>query len=159
MEKGLDKVYLTRLTELYVMEKKQAQLLPVLLKHTTNKELREAIKEHLYYTQKHFSRCIEIMRRFGKSKVVASVSEPMEKLFEEARALVMQKKEDNAANLTMILQKIEHLEIASYSSALTCAKILDYKNDCETLQKCLDEEYDQDNRLDKISEEIFMALV
>ncbi len=159
MEKGLDKVYLTRLTELYAMEKKQAQLLPILLKHTTNKELREAIKEHLYDTQKHFSRCIGIMRRFGKSKVVASVSEPMEKLFEEACALVLQKKEDNAANLTMILQKIEHLEIASYSSALTCAKILDYKNDCETLQKCLDEEYDQDNRLDKISEEIFMALV
>jgi|GEM_PF-3342989 ferritin-like metal-binding protein YciE len=159
MEKGLDKVYLTRLKELYAMEKEQAQLLPVLLRYTTNKELRAAIKEHWYDTQRHFSRCIEIMRRYGDANVTASVSEPMKKLLEEAHALVLQGNEEHAANLTMILQKIEHLEIASYSSAIMCAKILGYKSDGVILQKSLDEEYDQDNRLEKISEEIFMALV
>lgn len=49
-------------------------------------------------------------------------------------------------------QRVEHYEISGYGTLVRYAKQLGHKAIANKLQKTLDEEYDADNKLDKLAE-------
>jgi ferritin-like metal-binding protein YciE len=63
------------------------------------------------------------------------------------------------AELILIFQKIEHYEIACYAALVIYARMLGYEQASEMLQDSLDEEYEADNKFDKLSEEIIMNVL
>lgn len=153
--KTLQHLYLLQLRDIYSAEKQLVEALPKMAKAASNKDLKMSLREHLEFTKVQASRIEEIFRNFSdfpggeNCNVMEGLIEEMEEMMEE---------NDNSdvvdVSLVMGCQKIQHYEIASYSSVVTFAKALGLDRGVDLLQQSLDEEYEMDNKLDKLAEDI-----
>ncbi|MFN3404184.1 MAG: ferritin-like domain-containing protein [Cytophagaceae bacterium] len=161
METSLEKIYLTQLSELFNCEKQLSEALPKLLISIRTKELRLAISNHIEDTRNHVSRLVTILEIRSKEKAIVHNCRIIEDLLAEISRFSSMGEINDEAEVSIInlLQKVEHFEIAAYSSAVTYSKMMGYDPDSELLQKTLDEEYEADNKLDKISEEVLDVLL
>jgi ferritin-like metal-binding protein YciE len=78
----------------------------------------------------------------------------MKGLIEEAEEFLKEdaSEEVRDAGLIADAQRVEHYEISGYGTVVRYAKELGHKDIAKKLQKTLDEEYDADNKLDKLAE-------
>jgi ferritin-like metal-binding protein YciE len=153
--KTLHNLYLLQLKDLFNAEKQLVEALPKMARAVANKELKNAIREHLEQTKVQASRIEEIFRNYS-SHPGGENCNTMEGLIEEIEEMMEESEGSDFIDVTLInnCQKIEHLEIAGYSSVIIYAKALGDDRAAELLQISLDEEYEMDNKLEKIAEEI-----
>ena len=159
--RAIEKIYVRQLKEIYSVEKQMLEILPKVIKVISNKDFKAVLKNHLEHTKLQTARIQKSFQHFGNSKpaaadcgCIASLISELENLTEEAFH-----SERLDAELILILQKIEHYEIASYSSLVTYSRLLGHEQSREMLQESLDEEFDADNKLDRLSEEIINMLL
>lgn len=151
----LKKIFLFQLKDLYSAEKQLSQSLPKLIRASVNKELKTVLREHLEQTKVHASRIEGIILSYSLNPE-GEHSNSMESLIEELEEMMEENDATDIIDVHLISgsQKIEHYEIASYGSVITLAHGLGDEKSAELLQLSLDEEYEMDNKLDKIAEEI-----
>ena len=151
--KNLKELFEHQLKDLYSAESQLVSALPKMVKNASDSKLKKAFESHLKETKEQKKRLEEICTELGikpggeKCKAIAGLIKEAEGFIEEAES-----DEVMDAGLIAEAQRVEHYEISGYGSAVRYAKELGHKEIAKKLQKTLDEEYDADNKLDKLAE-------
>ncbi|MBP1839857.1 ferritin-like domain-containing protein [Formosa algae] len=151
--KTLKDLFEHQLKDLYSAESQLIEALPKVAKKANDSKLKEAFESHLEETKGHKKRLEEICDALDISatgetcKAMKGLIKETESFMDEADA-----KEVMDAGLIAEAQRVEHYEISGYGTAVRYAKELGYNDIASKLQKTLDEEYDADNKLDKLAE-------
>jgi len=151
--KTLEDLFEHQLKDLYSAETQLIEALPKMVKNSKDDKLKKAFEDHLEETKEHKKRLEEVCKKLDIDPN-GEKCKGMEGLIKEAEDFIKEKKDDDVANAGLIAdaQRVEHYEIAGYGTAVRYAKELGHNDIAKTLQKTLDEEYDADNKLDKLAE-------
>jgi ferritin-like metal-binding protein YciE len=154
--KAIERIYIRHLKEIYSAEKQILEILPKVISVITNKDLKTSLKDHLEQTKKQAGRIQKIFKHLNNYKSTNENSDFIDGLIDELEDLSDKTNKSNTldAEIILIFQKIEHYEIACYSSVVTYARILGHGQSSQMLQESLDEEYEADNKFDKLNEDI-----
>lgn len=150
---NLRDVFHEQMKDIYSAEKQLSEAMPDLIKATYSSKLKKAFESHLEETKQHMETVRQILDDMdvnpGSTKCDA-----MEGLVKEARAMAKKQGDKDARDVGLICaaQKAEHYEIATYGSLRTWAKMLGEKDIADKLNELLDQEYEADNKLDKLAE-------
>lgn len=151
--KNLKELFEHQLKDLYSAESQLIEALPKMAKHASDSKLQKAFESHLEETKNQKSRLEKICKELDikpdgeKCKAMAGLIKEAESFIEEAES-----KEVMDAGLIAEAQRVEHYEISGYGTAVRFAKELGHNDIAKELQKTLDEEYNADNKLDKLAE-------
>ncbi len=150
---NLQDLFKHQLKDLYSAETQLIKALPKMVKAAKNEKLKKAFQDHLEETKQHKERLSEICKELG-IKPTGETCKAMKGLIEEAEDFLKEKTTDevNDAGIIADAQRIEHYEISGYGTVVRYAKELGYKELASKLQKTLDQEYNADNKLDKLAE-------
>ncbi len=159
--KTLEKLFVRHLKSMYSSEKQLIEAMPKLVKAVSHKDLKYALKEHFEQTKVHLERIQKILQRLAVSKLSNDYCDVIEALLDEADDLIEEYSPSQVLDteLMTLFQKIEHFEIASYNTLVNYAKLLAYDEASELLQQTLDEEYEADNKFDKLTEEVINVYI
>jgi len=151
--KNLQELFEHQLKDLYSAESQLIEALPKMAKNAADSKLRKAFEDHLTETKEHKSR-LEAVCKSLDIKPEGEKCKAMEGLIKEAESFIKEADNDDIMNVGLIAeaQRVEHYEISGYGTAVRFAKELGHKDIAAKLQKTLDEEYDADNKLDKLAE-------
>ncbi|MDX1542368.1 MAG: ferritin-like domain-containing protein [Christiangramia sp.] len=151
--KDLKELFEHQLKDLYSAESQLIKALPKMAKKANDEKLRKAFESHLEETKEQKERLVEICKELG-IKPTGETCKAMKGLIEEAEDFLKEDatEEVRDAGLIADAQRVEHYEIAGYGTVVRYAKELGHKDIAAKLQKTLNEEYDADNKLDKLAE-------
>lgn len=153
-ERGLEKLFVDQLKDIYWAEKHLTKALPKMRNAATTPELQDAIEDHLSQTEEHVARLEEVFNQLGKTPQ-AKKCDAMEGLTKEGNSIVEETEEGTMTRDAGIIcgaQKIEHYEIATYGTLAKFAKTLGHEEVANILEKTLNEEKEADEKLSQIAE-------
>jgi len=151
--KTLKDLFEHQLKDLYSAENQLLDALPKVLQNVNDSELKNAIASHKEETQKHKERIKEICTEIGINPF-GEECKAMKGLIEETAHFLEEDADSDVRDAGIIAncQRIEHYEISGYGTAVKFAKQLGLNDIASKLQTTLDEEYDADEKLDKLAE-------
>lgn len=151
--KDLKGLFEHQLKDLHSAESQLVDALPKMVKKASNSKLKDAFENHLKETKEHKQRLEEICNELN-IKPTGERCKAMEGLIKEAEGFMDEADNDDVMDAGLIAeaQRVEHYEISGYGTAVRFAKELGHNDIASKLQKTLDEEYDADNKLDKLAE-------
>ena len=141
-------VFIDQLRDLYSAETQITKALPKLAKAASAPALKEGFRHHLEQTKKHVERiealCSALQEKPTGKKCAATAG-----LVEEGQDAIDEDATPEAKDLLLIAaaQRVEHYEIAAYTSAISLAKSLGLKAAVTTLTATLTEEIATDKKL------------
>jgi Mn-containing catalase len=146
----LRELFVEQLQDLYDAEKQLVQALPTMIAAAETPALRTALEVHLNETRMQESRLSDVFKMLSV-KPASRTCKGMAGLIEEGNELISRAsdKELTARDLSLIAaaQKVEHYEIAAYSSARVMAQQLGLPDVSFLLSKSLAEEENADSVL------------
>ncbi|WP_419213815.1 ferritin-like domain-containing protein [Maribacter sp. X9] len=151
--KNLNDLFEHQIKDLYSAETQLIKALPKMIKNSSDEKLKEAFKNHLEETKNQKERLEKICKELG-IKPTGEKCKAMEGLIKEAESFIEEAEDDSVMDAGLIAeaQRVEHYEISGYGTAVRYAKELGHKNIAAKLQETLDEEYNADNKLDKLAQ-------
>jgi Mn-containing catalase len=153
-ENGLGDLLLDELRDILHAEKQLTKALPKMAEAARFDQLRELIEQHLGETESQIERINECFELLGKS-ARAKPCKGMMGLVEEGQEIIAESegKEDAAADLALIgaAQRVEHYEIAGYTTARNLAQQLRNSAIVALLSKSLAEEENADQLLNQVA--------
>ncbi|GGW50850.1 YciE/YciF ferroxidase family protein [Arenibacter certesii] len=151
--KNLKELFEHQLQDLYSAEGQLIKALPKMAKKASDSKLKKAFEDHLEETKEQRKRLEEICDELG-IKPGGETCKAMEGLIKEAESFMKEAEGSEVMDAGLIAeaQRVEHYEISGYGTAVRFAKELGHTEIADTLQTTLDEEYDADNKLDKLAE-------
>lgn len=151
--KNLNELFEHQLKDLYSAEDQLTNALPKMVKNAKDAKLKKAFEDHLEETKEHKQRLEEICDELGIDPG-GETCKAMKGLIKEAEDFLDEVKDDDVKNAGMIAeaQRVEHYEISGYGTAVRYAKELGHDDIAKKLQKTLDEEYNADEKLNKLAE-------
>jgi Mn-containing catalase len=151
---GLDELLLDQLRDLLHAEKQLTKALPQMIEAARYDQLGELFTVHLAETEAQIERLDECFELLGK-KPRAKPCKGMQGLVEEGNEVIKEgaKKDDAAADLGLIgaAQRVEHYEIAGYTTARNLAQQLRHSGVVALLSKNLAEEENADQLLNQVA--------
>ena len=141
-----------QIKDLYSAESQLVKALPKMAKKATAESLRTAFEGHLQETKGHADRLTEVASLL-EIKTGGKVCKAMQGLIEESKEVLEETGEDAVIDAALIAaaQRVEHYEIAAYTSARSMAEQLGATEVVKLLQATLDEEHTADEKLGDIS--------
>ena len=153
-EAGLGELLVDELRDILHAEKQLIKALPKMAKAARFDQLRELFELHLAETEAQVERLNECFEMLGKS-ARAKPCKGMMGLVEEGEEVMAEgkDKEDAAADLALIgaAQRVEHYEIAGYTTARNLAQQLRHSAIVALLSKSLAEEENADQLLNQVA--------
>jgi Mn-containing catalase len=153
-EVGLTDLLLNELRDILHAEKQLTKALPKMAEAARFDQLRELFELHLTETELQIERINECFELLGKS-ARAKPCKGMMGLVEEGQEVIAdgEEKEDVAADLALIgaAQRVEHYEIAGYTTARNLAQQLRHSAVVSLLSKSLAEEENADQLLNQVA--------
>ncbi|MFN4141831.1 DUF892 family protein [Aestuariivirga sp.] len=150
------------LRDLLHAEKQLIKALPKMSKAAHAEQLRDAFDLHLAETEVQAQRLTEILELLGESAARPKPCRGMMGLIEEGEEVIAEnkKREPYAADLNLIAaaHKVEHYEIAGYTTARNLANQLRLPEVSRLLQMSLAEEQNTDLLLDQIQRPLTSVL-
>jgi Mn-containing catalase len=151
---GINDLLLDELRDILHAEKQLTKALPKMAKAARFDRLRECFEEHLIETEGQIDRLNECFSLLGET-ARAKPCKGMMGLVEEGQEVVEdgKDKEDALADLALIgaAQRVEHYEIAGYTTAKNLAQQLRHSAIVALLSKSLAEEENADQLLNQIA--------
>lgn len=151
--KSLKDLLVNELKDIYHAEKQITRALPKMIKNASSPRLKSAFENHLRDTENQVKRLEQVFEELGipqKGKrcfgMEGIINEGKEKIEELAGNPILD------AALISSAQKVEHYEIASYSTVRTYAEALGFDKAADLFQQNLDEEKKSEELLTLISE-------
>lgn len=143
------------LQDLYSAEQQAIDALPQMIEAASTPELKEAFEMHLRQTQEQLERVEQILQKMD-AKPGAEQCISMQGLIAEAQKLIQQGGEPEVLDAALIAaqQKVEHLEIACYGTAVSLAETLGDQETVALLRKTLQEEKQTDEKLTALAESL-----
>ena len=138
---SLHDIMVDELRDLYSAENQLVKALPKLVKAAEDEELSTSIEDHLEETKGHVERLKEIFAQIGE-KPTGKHCKGMEGLIEEGKEAVEEDEEAPLGDIMIIgaASRVEHYEIAGYSSVIDMAQALELDDVVELLNQTLEEE-------------------
>lgn len=135
--------------DLHDAETRLVEALPKMIDKVCDEDLKEAIAAHLRQTENHVLRLEEIGQVLD-FEVKGKSCKGMEGLLKEGEEVLNLDGDEELIDEAIIgaAQKVEHYEIAAYTSALSHATLIESENATKLLGETLDEEEDT---LEKLS--------
>ncbi|MGY8710829.1 DUF892 family protein [Bradyrhizobium sp. 18BD] len=153
-EAGLGDLLIDELRDILHAEKQLTKALPKMAEAARFDQLRELFELHLGETETQIERINECFELLGKS-ARAKPCKGMMGLVEEGQEIMEEgeEKEDAAADLALIgaAQRVEHYEIAGYTTARNLAQQLRHSAIVNLLSKSLAEEENADQLLNQVA--------
>jgi Mn-containing catalase len=150
----LGDLLLDELRDLLHAEKQLTKALPKMAEAARFDQLRELFEQHLAETEAQIARINECFEFLGKSARAKS-RKGMMGLVEEGQEIIDEgeEKEDAAADLALIgaAQRVEHYEMAAYTTARNLAQHLRHSAIVSRLSKSLAEEENADQLLNQVA--------
>ena len=151
---GLQELLVDELRDLLHAEKQLTKALPKMAEAARFDRLRELFEVHLAETEQQIERineCFDLMGETARAKSCKG----MQGLVEEGQEVMEEgaEKEDAAADLALIgaAQRVEHYEIAGYTTARNLASQLRHSAVVALLSKSLAEEENSDQLLNQVA--------
>src|SRR6185312_7158999 len=154
-DKRLRELYIDELKDLYSAETQLVKALPKLAKAASSEDLSESFEEHLEQTEGHVERLEKIFEWLDESpKGKKCVG--MEGLVKEGSEVMDEDYEGPVMDAALIgaAQRVEHYEIAAYSTASEFATLLGEEEHASLLNKTLEEEKETDEKLTELARTI-----
>jgi ferritin-like metal-binding protein YciE len=152
---SLNDLLIEEMKDIYHAEKQLTKALPKMAKAAGEETLKSAFTSHLEETQGQIQRLEQAFQMLG-SEPKAKTCPGMQGLIEEGQEVISGQLEApwNDAALINAASKVEHYEIAAYTSLIGLAERLGNVEVAELLQQNLDEEEAADEKLCGICEEV-----
>lgn len=151
---GFDELLIDQLRDLLHAEKQLTKALPHMIEAARYDQLRELFTVHLAETEAQVDRLGECFELLGK-KPRAKACKGMQGLVDEGDEVIKEgaRKDDAAADLALIgaAQRVEHYEIAGYTTARNLAQQLRHSAIVALLSKTLAEEENADQLLNQVA--------
>jgi Mn-containing catalase len=151
---GFDDLLLDQLRDILHAEKQLTKVLPQMVDAARYDQLRKLFKIHLAETEAQVERLNECFDLLGK-KPRAKACKGMQGLVEEGEDVMKEgtKKDDASADLALIsaAQRVEHYEMAGYTTARNLAQQLRHGAVVTLLSKSLAEEENADQLLNQVA--------
>ena len=148
----LQEVFVDQLKDLYSAESQLIKALPKMAKAATAPDLKKGFLDHWEQTKEHAARikkiCVSLKEKPSGKKCMATAG-----LVKEGEEAIEEKALPELKDVMLIAagQRVEHYEIAAYTSACSLAKALDLTSAFKTLSTTLNEEVATDAKLSKAS--------
>jgi ferritin-like metal-binding protein YciE len=145
------------LKDLYSAETQLVKALPKMAKAATNEDLKAGFEAHLEQTKGHverLNRSAEIL----DVKLTGHKCKAMEGLVEEGAEMIDEDAEDTVRDAGLIgaARRVEHYEIAGYSTAQALAKALGHEDVADLLGETLEEETETEATLTELAETVIV---
>jgi len=149
----LKELFLDELADMYDAEKRISKALPKLAKAATNEELKEAFTSHLEETKEQISKLESVFEAFGE-KAKGKTCKATVGILEEGDEISEENEDSPTINAALIAagQKVEHYEIASYTSLIEWARLLENDDAVDALEEILAQEESASEKLEGIAE-------
>jgi ferritin-like metal-binding protein YciE len=148
----LKEVFVDQLKDLYSAESQLIKALPKMAKAATDPDLKKGFLAHCEQTKEHAERikkiCADLEEKPTGKKCMATAG-----LVEEGKEAIEENALPEMKDVMLIAagQRVEHYEIAAYTSACALAKALDDTDALKALSLTLSEEVATDAKLSKAS--------
>jgi ferritin-like metal-binding protein YciE len=141
--------------DLYSAEKQLTKAIPKMAKGANNEELSAAFEAHLKETEAQVGR-LEKVAKLLETTPSGKKCKGMEGVIEEGAEALDEEGDENVLDLGIIGggSRVEHYEIAGYTTAINLAKQLGNNEAVSLLNESLKEEQAADEKLRKIGEQI-----
>jgi Mn-containing catalase len=151
---GLEDLLIDQLRDILHAEKQLTKAIPKMAKAARFDQLRELFEQHLVETEQQIERLGECFDLLGKP-ARAKPCKGMEGIVDEGSEVIAEgaEKEDAAADLALIgaAQRVEHYEMAGYTTARNLAGQLRHSAIVALLSKSLAEEENADQLLNQVA--------
>lgn len=148
--------------DLYSAEEQIIEALPKMVENATDRELKQALNEHLQVTREQKKRLDKVKKLLGidekKKGFFAEIfggtkCKGTEGLIAEGEKMMGQEMDPTVKDAAIIAaaQKIEHYEISGYGTARTYARELGLNEAADLLETTLNEEYKADDSLTSLA--------
>lgn len=153
MMHSLQDLYVEQLRDLYSAENQLLAALPNMISAASSSELKTAIQDHYEETHEHVRRLERIFSDLGETPR-GERCEAMAGLVRESEKVISEPGDPNVKDAALIAaaQRVEHYEISGYGTVRTFARLLDFDEAAELLDKTVNEEGAADKKLGKIAE-------
>lgn len=150
---NLRDVFVEQLKDVYSAEKQLIDALPKMVSAASAPDLKELFENHLEQTRRQCEDVRRVLEALGANPG-NKICKAMRGLIEEASEMAEADGDPHArdAGIVAAAQKVEHYEIATYGSLTAWSKTISEPYIAALLQDILNEEYDADNKLDRIAE-------
>jgi ferritin-like metal-binding protein YciE len=150
---NLQDLLVEQLRDLYDAENRLVDSLPKLEDAASDRQLKEAFRDHLHETKNHVSRLEAAFKELGEDTKRESC-EAMKGLVKEAEQMVNATGDPAVKDAALIAaaQRVEHYEMAGYGAARSMADQLGHHKVAQLLQETLTEEGNADKLLTKVAE-------
>jgi len=145
---ALKELFIDELRDLYNAENQLIKALPKMAKAANSEELRAGFEEHLEQTKGHAQRIEQIFQTLGE-KPTGKKCKAMEGLVEEGSETMNEDFAGEVKDAALIgaARRVEHYEIAAYSTVLKFAEMLGHDEAAQLLEQTLEEETETDEKL------------
>lgn len=150
---SLQEILVDQLKDLYSAETQISKALPKMAKAATAPDLKKGFQLHLSQTKEHAVRIKAICEAL-KAKATGKKCMATAGLVEEGQEAIDENATTEAKDVMLIAaaQRVEHYEIAGYTSAISLAKALGLNSAAKTLSTTLSEEVATEAKLSKANE-------
>jgi ferritin-like metal-binding protein YciE len=137
----LHELFVEELKDLHSAENQLVKALPKMTKAATSADLKEAFKNHLEETKGQVERIKQAFESVGE-KPKSALCKGMRGLVEEGNEHIQKDAGDVFGDLALIGagERVEHYEMAAYTSAISMAKTLNYSDAVTLLTRSFQEE-------------------
>lgn len=150
---SLEDLLIHEMKDLYDAEKRLVDALPKMQDAATDKQLRDAFRDHLQETKGHVKRLEDAFFTLNK-EADRSTCDAMKGLISEGEEAITADAPGDVKDAALIAaaQRVEHYEMAGYGTARNLAQRLGHTSIADLLQKTLDEEGAADKKLTHLAE-------
>lgn len=154
----IKELLIEQIKDLSSAENQLVKALPKMAKAASDPELRQGFEAHLEQTKTHVDRLEQAAEMLG-ARPGGKTCKAMQGLVEEGAEAIKEDAVPDIKDLALIAaaQRVEHYEIAGYSSALELAEALVMDDVAELLQLTLDEESETDEILSEIASSVIAS--
>ena len=145
---SLEEVFVDELRDLYSAELQLVKAMPKIAKTTKNPELKQSLAEHMEQTKGQVERLKQVFSQLGQ-KPTGKTCHGMQGLIEEAQEQMCEDLEPELKDLALTgaALRVEHYEVAGYTTAILIAKQLGHRDIAGVLTETLEEEKSTAKRL------------
>ena len=145
---NLKQLLIHNLQDLYSAEEQAIDAMPKVAEKITSKKLRGLVEKHAKETEKQKDRVAKALKALGV-EAGGETCKAMAGLVKETQEFLKEKADPQVldAGIVVLLQKIEHYEIAGYGSCATFAEVLGEQKAYDLICDILDEEESTDKKL------------
>jgi len=149
----LHDLLINKLQILYDVEQEIVKALPKMAEHASDKDLQMGFEQHVEETKGQAKKLEEVFEELGE-KAEKMEGESIRGMIADAERMMKELPEGPAldAELAALAQGVEHLEIATYGSAVAWAREMGHDKVADMLADILSEEKETDEKLSKLAE-------